>query len=724
MPHALYQTVSERDDEATDVFSGQSLPEPPPLALVVNGEPQISDVEQAGFLVATANKRSGALAFIKKHRPQVVVIGDSSLTTCAAIRKANEAIPIIVTTPDASSEYQEKAHEAGATDLLAQGVSAAVVKQRLSFVVGAHRAFDDARQNARRLTRAQRLARFATWSWDITADRVQWSDELCRLLKRPQPDSRLGLDAILEMVHPGDHTVVERHLIDAIRGGRTFSFDHRVTSADGRERILHQEGEVLIDGSSQASALEGVVIDVTEQRQAQDQLHNLANYDRLTGLPNRLSFLDLLRHALERDDRAAMGVGVAMLDLDHFKQVNESLGHDLGDQLLKAIADRLLHCLRKGDFVAREREDHSRTVARQGGDEFLIMLSDMHEAHYVARVARRIIEAFARPFPVGGQEIYITPSIGIAMSSCNAVEGEKMIRQAEIAMYNAKRRGRNNFQFFDGSMQSAVQRRFEMERSLRKALSRDELVLYYQPLVNAQTRAFVGVEALLRWDHPKRGLLAADEFVPLAEETGLIVPMGRWVLRTACEQLGRWRKQGVGPIRMSVNLSPREIRAAGFLVSLAQTLEETDTPPEWLELELTERGVMQNDRETLDTLRRIKEMGVRLAVDDFGTGHTTFHYLKHFPLDTLKIDKSFTRGIASDQKDAAITLALLAMAHRLRLNVVAEGVENEAQMSFLGDNHCDQVQGFLFGKPIPARRLTAMLRDRHSSVQALAQPNR
>jgi diguanylate cyclase (GGDEF)-like protein len=392
--------------------------------------------------------------------------------------------------------------------------------------------------------------------------------------------------------------------------------------------------------------------------------------------------------------------------------VNESLGHAAGDQLLKDVAGRLLSSVRKGDCVARESDSFIRTVARQGGDEFLIMLSDVDEAHHAALAARRLLDVLRRPFRIDDQELFATASIGIAFAHQGIAGTEELLRQAEIAMYSAKEQGRNAIQFFDESMNAAVVERFEVETRLRRALPKKELVLFYQPLVGARSRQIVGVEALVRWQHPVRGLLSADEFVPLAEETGLIVGIGRWVLRTACQQLQRWRKEGIAPLRLSVNLSPRELRAPGFVASLAKVLEETETHPGQLELELTERGVMGNDGRTLEVLLRLKEIGVRLAVDDFGTGNTTFHYLKNFPLTTIKIDKSFTGGIANDPKDAAITKALLAMAHRLDLNVVAEGVENEAQFRFLGENECDEVQGFLFGRPIPASDFLRVLMGR------------
>ena len=442
------------------------------------------------------------------------------------------------------------------------------------------------------------------------------------------------------------------------------------------------------------------------------RIHSLANYDSLTGLLNRLSFLNLLENARARSERSGGPIAVALLDMDRFKEVNESLGHGAGDKLLKEVAGRLLNSVRKGDCVAREGDSFVRTVARHGGDEFLILLSDVDEAHHAAHAARRLLDVLRRPFRVEDREVFATASIGIAFAHQGIAGTEELLRQAEIAMYSAKEQGRNTIQFFDESMNQAVVERFEVENRLRRAVARNELVLFYQPLVRARSREIVGVEALLRWQHPERGLLSADEFVPLAEETGLIVGIGRWVLKTACQQLQRWREEGVSPLRLSVNLSPRELRAPGFVASLAKILEETETDPGELELELTERGVVGNDGRTLEVLLRLKEIGVRLAVDDFGTGNTTFHYLKNFPLTTIKIDKSFTEGIASDPKDAAITKALLAMAHRLELNVVAEGVENEAQFSFLGENECDEVQGYLFGRPIPANELFRVLTSR------------
>ena len=691
------------------------------LALLVNAGRRLQEIEEAGFDVVASEEEADAREHLARLAPDVVVVGTGKSASSRARALAfvrdlracvqGAAVPVIVLTRCPSAEAVALAYESGATDVWADGADRAVWKKRLPFVVNAARALDALSRSSEKLERAKRLARFATWEWDLSTNRVSWSEELRYLLEQEAPAMASGLGAVLAMIDESDRARVAAKIGESIEDRRPFRFDHRAVRPDGTELVLHQEGDVVVGGSGEIT-VEAVVIDVTEIKKAELQIHSLANYDSLTGLLNRLSFLTLLDNARARNERTGRPIAVALLDVDRFKEVNESLGHRAGDQLLQDVAGRLVGSLRKGDCVAREGDGFVSTVARQGGDEFLILLSDVDEAHQVALAARRLLEVLRRPFPIGGREVFATASIGIAFAHPGGIGTDELLRQAEIAMHSAKEQGRNNFQFFDESMNQAVVERFDLESRLRRAIARKELLLYYQPLVRARGRKIVGVEALLRWQHPVRGLLSADEFVPLAEETGLIVGIGRWVLRTACQQLRCWREDGLSPLRLSVNLSPRELRAPGFVASLAQILEETGTEPGQIELELTERGVMGNDARTLEVLLRLKEIGVRLAVDDFGTGNTTFHYLKNFPLTTIKIDKSFTGGIAKDSKDAAITKALLAMAHRLDLNVVAEGVENEAQFSFLGENDCDEVQGYLFGRPIPPNEVFRMLTRR------------
>jgi diguanylate cyclase (GGDEF)-like protein len=687
-----------------------------PLAFVVDAQAHVKVIEGAGFDVASVDGVLEAATLLRRIVPDIVIVGmrtgESAHDALAVVRTTRESchpagMPVVVVTDEARANDIELAYSAGATDVWLISSGPVILKQRLRFLMTATQAFEQLGRSSQKLERAQRLARFATWEWCFQTGHVRWSSELRHLLASCGPDAA-GLDAVMEMVHPAERARVAHHLSEGIEHRSSFTFDHRALRNDGSELVLHQEAELILDDTGSVIGIDGFAVDITALKTAEGQLHSLANYDRLTGLPNRMSFLDHVTRACERAERRSDSAAVALLDIDRFRGINDSLGHRAGDQLLRDVADRLARCLRKGDFVAREGDG---MLARRGGDEFLMLLSDVEEAHHVAIAARRILESLSRPFRVAGKEIHLTGSIGIALTDDTAPEAEELIRHAEIAMYNAKNSGGNNFEFFDAPMNRKIVERFDMEERLRRAMAREELILFYQPLVNTQTRTLVGVEALIRWNHPTRGLLSADEFIPLAEETGIIVPIGRWVVRTACEQLRRWRTQGYRSMRLSVNVSPRELRAPGFIASMASILEETEIRPGQLEVEITERGVMRNDQPTLDVLLHLRGMGVRLAVDDFGTGYTMFHYLKHFPLNTLKIDKSFTRGIVVDGKDAAITKALLAMAHRFELNVVAEGVENEAQLSFLGQNRCDEVQGYLFGKPIPAEELARTLRE-------------
>lgn len=683
-----------------------------PLALVLGVTDQLSVFEQAGFEIVVAADATQAIALLASSATDIVVIGMAGMNGEAASDRLSvveascaKSRPVVVLTDGKHGSDVERAYQAGATDVWLATAGPEILKRRLQFLLEATRAFAELHRSSAKLERAQRLARFATWEWNLQSDHVHWSSELRQLLESYGPDAT-GIDAVLEMVHPAERTLVQRQISEALERQVSFSFDHRVARNDNSELVLHQEAEVRLDDTGAVVHIDGFAVDVTALKRAEVQIHTLANYDPVTGLPNRVSFLERVGDACERVVRRPGSVAVALMDIDRFKDVNEGLGHSVGDQLLRDIAERLGRSVRKGDLVARENDS---LIARRGGDEFLMLLSDVDEAHHAAIAARRILDSVSRPFRVAGKEIHITGSIGIAVSELATPKPDDLVRHAEIAMYRAKEAGGNTFQFFDAPMHRNVLERFDTENRLRRAMARKELTLFYQPLVHTRSRSFAGVEALLRWNHPTRGLLTADTFVPLAEETGLIVPIGRWVLRTACEQLKKWSAEGYGSMRLAVNLSPRELRAAGLVATLAKILEETGVQPGQLEIEITERGVMQNDEVTLDVLLRLQKMGVRLAVDDFGTGHTTFHYLKNFPLNTLKIDKSFTQGIAIDGKDAAITKALLAMAHRLELNVVAEGVENEAQMSFLGEHLCDEVQGYLFGKPIPASELARAL---------------
>ncbi|MFQ5790539.1 MAG: putative bifunctional diguanylate cyclase/phosphodiesterase [Acidobacteriota bacterium] len=450
---------------------------------------------------------------------------------------------------------------------------------------------------------------------------------------------------------------------------------------------------------------------------ASEQIERLVHFDSLTGLPNRLLFKEVVRQALARRRRSKRPVAVLYLDVNDFKEINETLGHGLGDGLLKQLAERLRITVRCSDYVARETKADARTaVARMGGDEFLIMLSELDCADHAVKVARRILDAMLSPFVGDENELFLSASIGIAVAPSDGEDVESLIQHAATAMYQGRRRGRGKYQFFAQSMHVAASKKLDLERGLRKAPDRGELYLCYQPMVSGQNRQLVGAEALLRWNHPKRGDLTPCEFIPVAEECGLMVPVGRWVLQTACRQARLWAaNQGLTPMRVSVNVSLCQLREGGLVGTVREVLEETGLSGHLLELELSERGVLLADHATLSQLEALKLLGVRLTIDDFGAGQSVLAYLKKLPLDALKIDRSFIDGLPDDADNEAIVSAIIAMAHRLQLKVTAEGVETKEQASFLSANRCDELQGSFFGMPLPPaelRRVLAPIREK------------
>jgi diguanylate cyclase (GGDEF)-like protein len=428
-----------------------------------------------------------------------------------------------------------------------------------------------------------------------------------------------------------------------------------------------------------------------ERKRYQEQLEYQANYDALTGLPNRNLLHDRLRQSVFAQ-RFVRSIGVVFLDIDHFKFVNDSLGHNAGDKLLQKVAERLLGSVRDGD-----------TVARLGGDEFILILNDQTGQEIIYRAMQRIITTVAEPIEIDGQELLVTASAGISLYPQDGPDVETLLKNADAAMYRAKEKGRNNFQFYTAEMNRQVNERLKMETSLRRALERNEFELYYQPRIRVADGAMVGCEALLRWQHPDLGLTLPERFIGLAEETGLIVPIGEWVIRSASAQARAWQKRGMPPLTVSVNLSMRQFKQEGLAVVVDDALRQSGLAPQHLEMELTESLVMQDTEAAIRVLERLREIGIELSVDDFGTGHSSLAYLTRLPISALKIDQSFVQAIhGTGQSDEGIVAqAIISLAHNLKLKVVGEGVETGAQFAFLKAHACDEVQGYHFGRPMP-----------------------
>ena len=528
---------------------------------------------------------------------------------------------------------------------------------------------------------------------DVEGRRLYNSPSYSRIFRT----SQLTEDSFSD-IHPDDRERIRRLFKDTVETGEGRRDQFRFVQPDGSIRYIESQGSVIRDDTGKVSKVIVVSRDITERRETEERIRHLAQHDALTNLPNRVLLLDRIAQAIVRAQREHLQVAVFFIDLDRFKTINDSLGHQTGDQVLLTMARRLTEALRETD-----------TVARFGGDEFVVLLPDVAGAESVGGVARKILEAIQTPVVIDGHEMQVTGSLGIALYPQDGSDAEALMSKADTAMYHAKSSGRNNYQFFTEALNAAVQQRLATESGLRQALVRNEFELAYQPQIDLRTGEVVAVEALLRWRHPRDGIVLPGEFIRVAEEIGLIIPLGEWVLRKACEQNRRWQLAGKPPVRMAVNLSARQFTQKNLAEKIRQALAETGMEAKYLELEITESEMMEHASVTVNSLHEIYAMGVRVSIDDFGTGYSSLSYLKQLPIDRVKIDKSFVRDIHTDPDDAAIVAAIIAMGHVLKLSVVAEGVESESQLNFLRLQACDEAQGYFIARPTTGEEVGRML---------------
>ena len=675
-------------------------------------------LENAGYQVLEEASGEGGVRTFARVEPALVLMdilmpGMDGFETCATLRQQPKGahVPIVMMTGLDDFDAIHRAYKAGATDFITKPINPILLAYRVRYLLRVQQVTEELRRKEARLANARRIAKLGDWEWDSKAGCSRCSPEVREIFGLSADTHALTLRTFFRLVHPDDLKRVSKVLGDARSSRANYSLEYRVLRPDGSERIVCQETEVSRGPGSKGRQAAGTIQDITQRRLAEEELHRLIYYDGLTGLPNRSLLMERLRQALAGAEPVEGIVAVLCLDLDEFRRINDTFSYELGDRLLKEVAARLSICIRQSDYLARnDASPHaipaSHTLARPGGDEFVVILPGLRRAEHAVKVLRRIKEALQPPFRLGEEDFHLTASVGISLFPADGNSAETLLRHAESAMYHAKKKGPDTLQIYKESLNNRWLKRFSIENKLRRALERGELTVFYQPKIDIQCHQLVGMEALARWFHPELGAIGPAEFIPIAEETGLIIPLGEYVLREACAQAQRWREQGIQSLKVSVNLSAAQFRQRDLVARVGQILQETRLDPVCLELELTEGILIENTRASLSTLHALRELGLEFSVDDFGTGYSSLSYLKRFPLSALKIDRCFVRDLGATEGDAAIVKATIALAHSLRLMVVAEGVEDMAQLRFLHAHGCNQIQGYLFSPPLKAEEFS------------------
>jgi diguanylate cyclase (GGDEF)-like protein/PAS domain S-box-containing protein len=660
-----------------------------------------------GYELLEAADGAAAVAQLRERMPDLVLLdvhmpGVDGFEVCEEIRRHPRGadVPVVIMTSLDDVSSIRRAYETGATDFVTKPPNWLILSQRVRYLLRASANLAELRGSRERLAAAQRLARMGSWSVELETGELRVSDEFLALFGLDEAPKGVPSPALWDRVHPEDRDVLQEAWARCLREGTPLHVDHRVVLPDGSERIVHTQGRLMHDVDGHPVALDGTAQDVTERKRAEEQIRFLAYHDSLTGLGNRRLFQERLSMALAQARRAEGKVGVLFLDLDHFKRINDTLGHTVGDALLQGVADRLVASVRDTDVVARH--ELSGAISRLGGDEFTILLAEIHDVQDLAKVARRVLESLARPFHLGGHDVVIGGSIGITAWPDDGDDAETLLRNADTAMYHAKEQGRNNYQFYAQSMNAVALRRLILEGKLRRALEQDEFELHYQPKACLASGELTGLEALLRWRDPELGLVMPGDFIPIAEETGLIGRVGEWALRAACRQVAAWRERGFAPVPVSVNLSAHQFRSGRLVPQVRAALADAGADPGALEVEITESTYLHDESRVIAQLEELRALGVRVSLDDFGTGWSSLSYLRRLPVDVLKIDRSFVREIAERADDAALAAAIVSMAKALSLRVIAEGVEREEQRETLRGLGCDEMQGFLLSPALPA----------------------
>lgn len=688
--------------------------------LVVDDEEMNRDMlsrrlEVEGYTVATATCGAEAIRMVSEQQFDAVLLdvmmpNQNGYEVLREIRKTQSSLelPILMVTAKNLNEDVVIAFEAGANDYISKPINFSVALARVSCQVASRRLSAQLRESETRYSLSAQGANDGLWDWNLVTNQVFYSDRWKTMLGHDKKEIGESIDEWFSRIHQEDLSHVQNAL-SAHRSGKTQQFEneHRMLHQDGTYRWVLTRGVAIRDVSGREVRMAGSQTDITRGKAA----------DALTGLPNRVMFLDHLKAAIKACiDQPKSMFAVMFLDLDRFKVINDSLGHHAGDELLVVVAKRLEACLRASDLICRYNDRC--TVARFGGDEFVVLLRGISDVESASQVADRIGRVLSEPAILQGNEVSISASIGIAIGNQLSTSADELLRDADTAMYEAKSQGKSQFCLFDQSMRERAVERLALESDLRRALRESEFQVYYQPIVALPSGRIEGFEALLRWLHPVRGVVSPADFIPIAEETGFIVELGNWVLQQACRQLKDWQSNysTQSPLFMSVNVSTTQFSDPGLIGDVLECLEQTGIDPNCLKLEITESAIMRNPDSAVSILRELRKLGVHISLDDFGTGYSSLSYLQNFPIDTLKIDRSFIERLEGSTQSQEIVRTIIALAHSLGMNVTAEGIEKRAQHSKLNEIACETGQGYLYSQPIPHMSVDHLLRENEENL--------
>ncbi len=691
-----------------------------PLLLVVDDEPVgriyiEKALQSEGYDVITAENGQQAFEMVKQYSPDMVVMDVmmpvmDGYQSCIAIRAEEDQlkVPILMLTGLDDIESVEKSFESGATDFVVKPVNLAIFKQRVRHGLTMRQADIEIFQQHVRQSHAYKVAKMGYWDWEKETDQIYFSDEIYTMLdasRQEFSDPRALMDV---RASADDVEKIKAASEASVKYGVPYSIEHHVVRPDNQVQIIHHHAELIKNKQGQVIRLLGIVQDITERYLAEEKIRYQLYYDSLTDLPNRTLFHEQLEAALATPSRIINGLAILFINLDRFKNINDSFGHDVGDKFLNLIANKLNQKIRTTDLIARV-----------GADEFALILEGISSVERAEHVAKNLLSIFTETHTLEGYELIITASIGITITSLDNCDKGVLLQQADLAMQHVKEVGGNQYCFYSEHMISGAYDALIVEKELRQAIEQNELVIFYQPKVCITTGKIKGMEALVRWQHPEKGLISPFHFISIAEETGQIIQIGQWVFEEACRQTKVWHRQGYDDLIVSINISAKQFHQLDFVDNLLKTIDKTGIDPHRIDLEVTESCTMTNIDKVISTLNQFRELGIRISLDDFGTGFSSLSLLNQLPLDILKIDIAFIRDINEQGENGELAKLIISMAKALGLKTVSEGIEAQHHIDFIRRNGGDEYQGFLFSKPIPATEFEQLLINSNRKLESV-----